>query len=108
MFNVFAAGGNISTRLTPRLNNSFWHSMGNSKSLPAWRDELGSIAFRQAVAGEFIATFMFLFTTIGEYAFYMSKEWKSLNGDYRHRCVHARGWYYYSERNAGVRAQLLR
>lgn len=42
--------------------------MGAYRSKPAyatWRDEVKTIPFRQAVAAEFIATFIFLFSTIG-------------------------------------------
>jgi aquaporin PIP len=34
-------------------------------TFPPWKEEAASISFRQAVIAEFIATFMFLFSTIG-------------------------------------------
>ena len=33
--------------------------------IPAWKKEMATTTFRQAVVAEFIATFMFLFSTIG-------------------------------------------
>jgi aquaporin PIP len=42
--------------------------MGQFRSKPEianWRDEVKTVAFRQAVVAEFIATFIFLFSTIG-------------------------------------------
>lgn len=32
---------------------------------PAWKEETSTVSFRQAVLGEFIATFIFIFSTIG-------------------------------------------
>lgn len=36
-----------------------------NRNYPAWRDEIKTVDFRQAVTAEFIATFIFLFSTIG-------------------------------------------
>ena len=36
-----------------------------SMKIPAWKKEMAQTSFRQAVVAEFVATFMFIFSTIG-------------------------------------------